>query len=342
MTNFKINNLNDLDIEMMLRLRDKIANCQEITFDLHEVYTGKWENSVGTKNIYSFDAMMAIVYKMEELTGDISEDESEADRFYKIYSRITHAITYDHERVNSSKIEDQHIIRNLYGGLLEGKTVCFGYSLILHEALKRVEIKSEMIDGLKRDGYETQREEARELNREYEECELKLKRLKNKIKEIKTRYSKKHFGLDGIAFDTEYNELLTENDELIQRRNVIGTRIMNLSSQIPAAIGHAWNQVMIDGKWYNVDATWDAAEIQRKHRRWGGQQLNRFEDYPPEDYIYMLLDDENFSRGHLGIIANRHADYYIVGTRHKCSHRFDYSKIKSSKRNTREEAQNAK
>lgn len=29
--------------------------------------------------------------------------------------------------------------------------------------------------------------------------------------------------------------------------------------------GHAWNQVRIDGNWYNVDPTWDARQSQMYH-----------------------------------------------------------------------------
>ena len=46
-------------------------------------------------------------------------------------------------------------------------------------------------------------------------------------------------------------------------------------------LAHAWNQVCIDGKWYNADLTWDARSIQR------GINLN-----------YCLVSDEKFNKEH--------------------------------------------
>ena len=45
--------------------------------------------------------------------------------------------------------------------------------------------------------------------------------------------------------------------------------------------GHAWNQVRIDGKWYNADLTWDMMSIKRG-----------------EDLEYCLVSDEKFNEEH--------------------------------------------
>ena len=58
--------------------------------------------------------------------------------------------------------------------------------------------------------------------------------------------------------------------------------------------GHAWNQVCIDGKWYNADLTWDAQRIQR------GMPLQ-----------YCLMGDKMFEKEHT---ASSYQDDKI----HKC------------------------
>ncbi len=44
---------------------------------------------------------------------------------------------------------------------------------------------------------------------------------------------------------------------------------------------HAWNQVKVDGKWYNIDVTWDDTDISGDMRR-----------------MYFLCDDDEFYRTH--------------------------------------------
>jgi transglutaminase/protease-like cytokinesis protein 3 len=68
---------------------------------------------------------------------------------------------------------------------------------------------------------------------------------------------------------------------------------------------HAWTQVQIDGKWYNTDPTWDS---------------NLFQIF--KQFKYMLLNDEEFDKSH--------SKFKVVRTKtyHKCTSKFDYSKIK--------------
>lgn len=259
MLTLKLNNINELNLDMLIALRHNVENYEDMKFDIHEIHTGKWKNANFQDFIYDFSTMSAVVYKMEELVGDIDENETEANKFYKIYARITHAITYDDIGLKFGNEHEQKQIRNLYGGLVDGKCVCVGYSLILHEALKKVGVKSELIMGL------------------------------------------------------------------LPYKNV----------------GHAWNQVMIDGQWYNVDATNDAFVIQQKHR--GRQEIKdgRYEDMPPEDYEYMLQNDEDFNKRRFGNFF-AHREFVKKGTYHKCNKKFKYSKIRTSIQNAREEAKDEK
>lgn len=241
MLTFKLDNINALNLDFLINIQRHVTNHSDMKFKINE------HESDSTKIEYSFSEISAIIAKIEELTADIPKDMDEANKFYKVYSRITGMMTYDHNCIRNSNIakdtlrkavftdgfskahddydEEMKAIRKkpagLYGGLIEGKAICAGYALILHEALKYVGLKSQYVIGF-----------------------------------------------------------VPEND------------------------GHAWNQVQIDGKWYNADPTWDSQEY---------QYYRRYED--------MLLCDEDFNQTH-GKFSSRRTK-----TEHKCNSRFDYSKI---------------
>ena len=200
---------------------------------------------------YSFSEISAIIAKIEELTADMPKEMSEANKFYTIYSRITGMITYDNNYKRQAENakrkllnpivpfglacynEEMKLIRKnpsgLYGGLIDGKAICAGYALILHEAIKYIGMKSQIVFG---------------------------------------------------------------------------------NSPEKA---HAWNQIQIDGNWYNVDSTWDSNFYQIFGR-----------------YKYMLLNDEEFNISH--------SDYPKRSTCHKCKNKFDYSKIQGLSPNQIENA----
>ena len=74
--------------------------------------------------------------------------------------------------------------------------------------------------------------------------------------------------------------------------------------------GHAWNQVKIDGKWYNTDLTWDYIDI-----RYG----NKLE--------YCLVSDEKFEKDHTPDRENELVE--------KCTKNYDIEKIEKALEKTK-------
>lgn len=216
MSVIKLNNLNAISIDLLSDIQKNVIDYGSMKFKLNE------ESFDDTE--YTFAELSAIMIKMEELTAGIDPNASEMDKFATIYERMTNSITYDHDCIRrTDKLEarrkkewndkdytaagkttgeikqERREAAGLYGGLVNGKAICAGYAMILHEALQYVGIKSKYLEG---------------------------------------------YPLDGTH-------------------------------------GHAWNQVKIDGKWYNVDSTWDAGNL-RTIGYWK----------------YALLDDKTFRRSH--------------------------------------------
>ena len=236
MLTFTLNNLNVLNLDFLINIKNNIENFAQMKFKVNE--------EDDSRDIeYSFGEISAIIGKIEELTADIPKDTDEANKFYTIYSRLTRMTTYDHECIRMSH-DARDRLRNkknyggreyntyikdirkkaagLYGGLVEGKAICAGYALILHQALLYTGIKSQYV----------------------------------------------------CVHSIEGN-------------------------------GHAWNQIQIDGKWYNADPTWDSSTIQMQKK-----------------YKYMLLNDKVFEESHSKYSIGRTKTY------HQCKSIFDYSKIK--------------
>lgn len=62
----------------------------------------------------------------------------------------------------------------------------------------------------------------------------------------------------------------------------LGMKCILVTGKTDKGENHAWNQIMIDGKWYNLDATWDDMDSTDGTRR-----------------VYFLCSDETFSRTHI-------------------------------------------
>ena len=162
MLTFQLNNINTLNLDFLINIQRHLSNYSDIKFKINE--------ADDSRNIeYSFSEISAIIAKIEELTADIPKEMSEANKFYTIYSRITSMMTYDHNCIRQfnnvkNKLQNlstsfalgkyyqemERIRKNpagLYGGLVEGKAICAGYALILHEALRYIGMKSQYVSG---------------------------------------------------------------------------------------------------------------------------------------------------------------------------------------------------
>lgn len=254
----KINNLNDIDIDKMIKIKDNVENSSQIQFKVNE--------NESEDVIYTFAELSAITAKITELTAGIPDELSQSDKFYTIYTRIINNITYDNKPIYETRKQDtllqeklsggylsrperREIVKDykdkvkeirrdcagMYGGLIEGKAICIGYATILHEALKKVGLKSMIITG-------------------------------------------------------------TSIEDIRQYKSIIS--------------GHAWNQVQIDGKWYNADSTSDASTCQRTGNICcmlrADNHFNPHAEYTRDtENAHVCKEDYPFEREHFMNIFNR-------------------------------------
>ena len=71
--------------------------------------------------------------------------------------------------------------------------------------------------------------------------------------------------IDGSAICVGYATILQEALKKVDIKSIIvtGTKIDDIENFLSFRSGHAWNQVQINRKWYNADATWDSSTVQR-------------------------------------------------------------------------------
>lgn len=178
------NNTSEISINELIEYKSQNPN-QKITIQNPNKSSDKLDS-------YSLDDMIEIKKKIAEIVDGLPKDLDNPDKEKKIftylYTRLAHLIEYDefasstvglggYARDMSGKYRTN--ASNLIGGLLQGKSMCGGYSEILRNVLSEVGIESIYISGEGKD---------------------------------------------------------------------------NLGN-------HAWNQVKLDGKWYNVDLTNDRDNI---------------------------------------------------------------------------------
>lgn len=106
-------------------------------------------------SLYSKDEYIEIKKKMNEILQGVEKPvhgnkESELKAFLEICKRIANHISYDEFAISEEGEKDYNLqreCRNLYGGLVNGKSVCAGYANILKNALACVGIESQYIKG---------------------------------------------------------------------------------------------------------------------------------------------------------------------------------------------------
>lgn len=118
-------------------------------------YKSIYVRNCGGSDEYDLDEYIQIVDAMQNIVGDIPSELPEQEKFAIVYERICENIQYDDIIAASSKTKEEEEYENtvgrkpynLLGGLLEGKSVCQGYSVILRNALISCGIECESVFG---------------------------------------------------------------------------------------------------------------------------------------------------------------------------------------------------
>lgn len=108
-------------------------------------HTGKEQQQA-----YNRDSYKAVREKIDEIISDISPSLSESQKFAIVYKRLGQLIEYDFNAIKDDMKSDEDLqtrVRNLYGGLIEGKAVCAGYADILWNILACVGVESRYVKG---------------------------------------------------------------------------------------------------------------------------------------------------------------------------------------------------
>lgn len=140
-----IDNVTELSCEQLKTINSKIS--KNAKFDKVKVlkYCDCYEE-------YSIDKYIKINEKINELIGNIDINAPEIEKFIAVQNAIIANMAFDQLAEydkKDKKYYDDHFLssRNLEGGLLDKKCVCAGYSDILRNILKCVNIESQFMKG---------------------------------------------------------------------------------------------------------------------------------------------------------------------------------------------------
>ena len=220
------NNTSEISIDELIEYKSQNPN-QKITIQNPNKSSDKLDS-------YSLDDMIKIKKKIAEIVSGLPKEIDEPDKEKKIftylYTRLAHLIEYDEFASSTvglggygrdmSETRRTHA-SNLIGGLLNGKSMCGGFSEILRNVLSEV-------------------------------------------------------GIDSIYINGEGKDKLGN---------------------------HAWNQVKLDGKWYNVDLTNDRDDIidntECQYFLKSDSEFKRYEQYDIKSETLHQCDESVQNSNHL-------------------------------------------
>lgn len=94
---------------------------------------------------FDLDTLYKLQNQLKILTPDVKEDDEQIEKFAKIALAIEKNLSYAHTKTKSRNIGE---IGNLIEGLLKGKCVCSGYTLIGKIDLSKEDNEKRHFDGI--------------------------------------------------------------------------------------------------------------------------------------------------------------------------------------------------
>lgn len=128
----------------------EIYNYDLKEFNDDDIIILKTENKINYNGYYDFKTIKKILNVIDELISDVEIDDTEFDRFMKVYINLANYLSYDKKAYNPSDnneyvMEKATTSRNMIG-LLTQNCICTGYSNILFNVLSCVRIDSKILN----------------------------------------------------------------------------------------------------------------------------------------------------------------------------------------------------
>lgn len=150
----KIKDVSELS-SVALRNLSARMNSSGMNISGVQIFDENFDNWMNQHDPYSISEYVYIRDTLDRVVKGINPSEPDIDKFATIYTRLADSIVYDYDAIKHDDLpstlyyaQKRNECRNLKEGIIEGKTVCAGYSDILRNALSLVGINSRLVTGL--------------------------------------------------------------------------------------------------------------------------------------------------------------------------------------------------
>jgi len=147
-----------------------------------------------------------IFKKLVEVPSD-NDEQRDYKVFAQLYRILANSIVYDYNAILPENKNNDYMMnecRNLYGGLIKGKSVCAGYANILKQVLSQYNIRCECITSKAEDGISHAYNQVF-INGQWYNCDLTLDTMdiiKNYRSVRNSLKSDKEFGVNKVFYHT--------------------------------------------------------------------------------------------------------------------------------------------
>ena len=134
---FEFENITNIDFQKLRDLLSELKKNNSFSDGLE--YIKFASSTVKEKDIETVEREAKI---FNEIISEVTEDMSDFEKFTTIYRSLGKRISYDFENRGGFHLLNEYLPQSNLEGVIKGKSICGGYSLILKQALELVGIKT--------------------------------------------------------------------------------------------------------------------------------------------------------------------------------------------------------
>ncbi|MBE6153973.1 MAG: hypothetical protein E7163_00140 [Firmicutes bacterium] len=141
----KLGNLEVFNVEQLQSLK-KLNSNLDTTIKINQTYQGKYSENNEYDNLYTFDDLIKIKKKIDEIIKKIPVDYNDVERILFIYKYLGKKIKYDKNIANLNYDErETHDSNSIYDILFENKGVCSSIAVTFRALMDAIGIDCQVI-----------------------------------------------------------------------------------------------------------------------------------------------------------------------------------------------------